>query len=109
MKIIINKFIPFEGFKMLTAYPFLFVREGSRYTEKDINHEEIHAQQQKELLFLGFYIIYILEWFVKLFFYIDGNKAYRNISFEREAYSHEKELDYLANRKKFSFIKYIRL
>ena len=36
-----------------------------------------------------------------------GN-AYRNISFEREAYANEEYIDYLENRKRFAWIKYIK-
>jgi len=39
--------------------------------------------------------------------YLDSYRAYQNISFEREAYQNEKELDYLDNRKPFSFINYL--
>ena len=38
---------------------------------------------------------------------MEGN-AYRNISFEREAYSNEKDLSYLDNRKWFAWIRYIK-
>jgi len=34
-------------------------------------------------------------------------KAYRNISFEREAYANESNPDYLTNRKFFSFFNYL--
>ncbi|MGK0254765.1 MAG: hypothetical protein ACI9OE_002275, partial [Mariniflexile sp.] len=33
--------------------------------------------------------------------------AYRNISFEREAYANEMYLDYLKQRKFWSFLKYL--
>jgi len=44
-----------------------------------------------------------MEWFVRLF--MKGN-AYRNISFEKEAYSNDDNLEYLKQRKIFNFIKY---
>jgi hypothetical protein len=47
--------------------------------------------------------LYIIEWFIKLFFY--GKDAYYNISFEREAYSNEYDYEYLENRKKYAWIK----
>ena len=70
-----------------------------------LNHEGIHVPQEKEMLIIFFYIWYGLEWFIKLFFY--GANAYSNISFEREAYSNEYNLDYIKNRKHFSWVKYI--
>jgi hypothetical protein len=72
----------------ITLYPFiLFKGEPTKY---DINHEKIHLQQQKELLVIGFYIWYFIEWCFK---------GYRNISFEKEAYDNESNLDYLSHRK----------
>jgi hypothetical protein len=37
----------------------------------------------KEILYIPFYLWYGVEWLIKLFY--KGN-AYRNLSFEREAY-----------------------
>lgn len=53
----------------------------------------------KELGYVLFYVIYVLEWFVRLF--MKGN-AYRSISFEKEAYSNQYNMAYLNNRKHFS-------
>ena len=51
---------------------------------------------------------YGLEFLVRLFQYKNWALAYRNISFEREAYRKEKDLDYLKTRPLFNFIKFIR-
>lgn len=72
---------------------------------KTINHEKVHWQQQLELIVLPFYILYGLEYLIKLFIY--GKDAYRNLSFEREAYANENNLDYLKTRKHYAWIKYI--
>ena len=58
------------------------------------------------LSFLMFYILYVLEWLVKLCFY--GADAYRNISFEREANAGESDEIYLENSGYFEWVKYIR-
>ena len=107
MKIILNDYIPFKGYKLMTVYPFLFVRRGTAYTAFDINHEEIHARQQKELLLVGFYVWYVLEWLVRLCVYRNAHKAYRNISFEREAYANECYNWYISERRMFNFLNYI--
>lgn len=99
MKVIYNNFIPFSGFKAINLFGVLFVRGNRKINEVTINHEEIHTSQMKELLYLGFYLIYFLEWLIRLFF--PGN-AYRKISFEREAYLHQEDLGYLGKRKHFS-------
>ena len=70
--------------------------------QKTINHESIHFQQQLELGVLPFYFIYILEYLLKLPFY--GSKAYENISFEREAYENDEDLEYLDNRTRYCWL-----
>ena len=51
-----------------------------------LNHERIHTLQQRELLFVPFYIIYIAEWLLHLARYRSMHRAYMEISFEKEAY-----------------------
>ena len=70
-----------------------------------VNHEKIHWRQQLEMLIIFFYFWYLIEWFIKIFFY--GKQAYMNISFERESYANENNLDYLKTRKWYSWMKYI--
>ena len=83
----------------ITLWPFVILREKYKGRAKRIiNHESIHIKQQEELLIIPFYILYVTEWFIKLFFY--GKEAYYNISFEREAYSNEYDFQYLESRKK---------
>lgn len=96
----------------ITLWPFIVLRErhnknkwARARAKRIINHESIHIKQQQELLIVPFYVIYILEWFVKLFFY--GKKAYYNISFEREAYANDDNYEYLKTRKFWSWIKYL--
>jgi hypothetical protein len=105
MKIIYNKFIPFKGFAAINLFGWIFVREGVHITSTTVQHERIHSEQMKELGYVLFYLWYLAEWLIKLFVY--GLGSYRNISFEREAYSGQSELFYMRNRKKYSFLKYI--
>ena len=104
MKIIRNKYIPFKGFLAINLFGILFVRGDARIDDITLNHEKIHTAQIKELWYIFFYLWYIIEWLIRLF--MKGN-AYRNISFEREAYNNENDLDYLKTRKRFAFLKYI--
>lgn len=101
MKIIINNIIPFKGFKCINLFGILFCRK--QLDKIDINHEAIHTKQMQEMLYIPFYIWYIIEYLIKLF---KGN-AYRNLSFEREAYNNQYNLNYLNNRKHYSWIKYV--
>lgn len=99
MKIVRNSLIPFKGFAAINLFEVLFVRREVCVTERLINHERIHSAQMRELGYAPFYIAYLCEWAWRLF--LPGN-AYRQISFEREAYANEHRLDYLANRKPFA-------
>lgn len=105
MKIIYNNIIPFKGYLAINLFGFLFVRKGSTHKldEIDINHEAIHTAQMKELLYIPFYIWYLLEWLLLIFKYGHIHTAYRNIRFEKEAYNHESDLDYLKNRKPYHY------
>lgn len=104
MKQIINKLIPFKGFSAMNICGVLFVREGCRITEVTLQHESIHTSQMKELLYIGFYIIYALEWLFRVLFTKDrfSVNAYYSISFEKEAYAHQSETGYLEKRNKFA-------
>lgn len=103
MKVIFNKIIPFKGFKAVNLFGYLFIRDGVTVDYKLLLHESIHTAQMKELLYVPFYILYLLEWIKNLFAYrFNGRQAYRNISFEVEAYQHENEKDYLDTRKHFA-------
>lgn len=98
MKIIYNKIIPFKGFSVVNLFGVLFTRV-QRLSRRIINHEGIHTVQMKELGYIGFYIIYLLEWLYRL---VTTKNAYRSISFEREAYANESNPNYLKTRKKYA-------
>lgn len=103
MKIIYNKLIPFKGFKAINLFGVLFIRKGAKLTKTLINHESIHTAQMKELLYIPFYLFYILEWVFNLFKYNFNNKeAYKNISFEKEAYTKQCKSNYLSFRKHYA-------
>jgi hypothetical protein len=110
MILVVNKYLVPKGFTGLTAYPFVFIKNQRDKTNTFfLNHERIHLRQQLELLILPFFIWYTLEYLIRLMQYRKKKQAYRNISFEREAYINETDLDYLENRKTFSFFKYLFL
>ncbi len=106
MKIIRNNIIPFAGYKAMNLFGVLFVRGNARIDDITLNHEKIHTVQMREMLYVFFYIWYVTEWIIRLF--MKGN-AYRNISFEREAYVNQDNLNYLKNRELFDFTNYIKI
>lgn len=115
--------MPFGNYYAITIFNNLIRRD--KYKNRPIskityNHESIHLQQELDFVFgceklyvLGgciFYILYFLEWLVKLIisiFTLGKVKAYRSISFEQEAYDNQNNLNYLKNRKRFNWVKYI--
>lgn len=103
MKIIYNGVIPFKGFVAINLFGIVFARKEYRpIPETTINHEAIHTKQMKDLLYVGFYLCYIAEWLVRLFM---KGSAYRNISFEREAYNYQHTPEYIRTRQKFAMWK----
>ena len=106
MKVIINKVLPFgKNYYAINLFGVLFAKGPcDKYV---INHESIHTEQIKDLLVIGFYLWYLIEWMIKWIKYGDSFKAYKNISFEREAYRNEYNLNYIPNRRRFSFLKYM--
>lgn len=86
----------------LNLFGILCARDTSWIDRQVINHERIHTAQMRELLFIPFYILYVLEWLLRLFQYKNWHKAYMNISFEREAYRHGHDLGYLKRRRRYA-------
>lgn len=107
MKIIYNRLIPFwRSFYAINLFGVLFAKgECNKCT---INHELIHTAQINEIGYLPFYIIYVIEWLVRMIQFRGYGNGYRNISFEREAYHNDDNLNYLKTRKHYAFLKYIR-
>ena len=131
-KIIFNDTIPFKGYKAMALWPWVFVRNEckERFTAIDSNHETIHLRQQVEMLIVGviltlilficgiswwslfalpiFFIWYGVEWFLRWVAYgFDGHLAYKNISFEQEAYLNEMDFDYQRVRNHFHWVSYL--
>lgn len=92
MILIKNKILPIKGYKAISIFPFVFYK-GDKPNKKTLNHERIHLKQQLELLIILFYIIYLVEWIFK---------GYWSVSFEKEAYEHEYNYNYLKDRKLFN-------
>ena len=109
MFLIVKGYLVPKGYDGLAVYPFIIVRRDAIAKNLAfINHERIHLRQQAELLVIPFYLWYILEYLLKLIKYKNKSEAYRNISFEREAYQNEKDLNYLKSRPLWKFRDYLR-
>ena len=104
-----NRFLSFflgKNVIGITLAPFgIYLNEGNLTDVAVINHEKIHWQQQVEMLIIPFYIWYIIEFLWKKILY--GDMAYYSISFEREAYYNDSNLQYLDTRKSYEWINYL--
>lgn len=98
----------FKFVNAITLWPFILVRYHQLKEDAYlIHHEKIHLRQQLEMGVLLFFIWYIVEYIIRLIQYRQPLVAYRNISFEREAYAHEAHSDYLLHRSFWRFLKYL--
>ncbi len=112
-KIIVSRFwtdlLSGKRASAITIFPFiLLVNKSLRQDQFLINHERIHIAQAVELLIVPFYMLYLGEFFIRYLYFRDFKKAYMHISFEREAYAHQGELNYLRNRPFWAFARYLR-
>jgi len=87
----------------ITIFPFIISKE--EMDEFTLNHETIHIHQQKELLLIGFYLLYFFYYFLGYIKYRDGAKAYRRIRAEQEAYDKDFTAGYLQERKRYQWIR----
>lgn len=113
----------------LAAFVCTKYKTKEEMPQKVRNHECVHARQWVEiafvmgaviwaltlfvdvsqlwslLAFVGFYILYVVEWLILLFKY--GRKAYKYISFEIEARKAEQDSNYLENGDYFEWLQYV--
>lgn len=99
--------ITFNRIAGITLAPFgVYLKEQYLTDQTTIRHESIHWKQQLEMLIVFFYVWYLVEWIIRMF--TNFGRAYESISFEREAYANEYDLDYLKRRKHFAWVGYFR-
>ena len=106
MKVIYNSILPIPGITAMNLYGLILARRESKPLQAvTLRHEAIHTAQMRETLYVGFYLLYLLEWIIKLFIY--GKEAYRNISFEREAYRYAACENYLEERRAYAWLRLV--
>lgn len=130
MIVIKNKLIPFGRYTTINLFGIVFTKE--EMTEKIINHERIHTIQMLELALVvsiivltlivffdislwwfliacpAYYVWYIVEYMWISIMHSKQVCAYRDVSFEEEAHANDDNLDYINNRKVFSWCKYLK-
>ena len=103
-----NRVIPFKGFRCINLFGVLFARkEQGKLSKEVLQHEYIHTLQMRELGYLPFYILYLLEWLLRVIFTHSFKKAYYNISFEQEAYTFQKYAEYPTWREKWKWCQFL--
>ena len=108
MFLIVTKYLIPKGYRGLAFFPFVFVKQRlDKQNSVFVNHERIHLRQQLELLIFPFFFLFFLEFCLRWIQFKNFDLAYRNISFEREAYANEKDLDYLKRRTFWGFLKFL--
>jgi hypothetical protein len=108
MFVVVISWLFAKNFRGLAIYPFIFLRDKTlKENPQILNHERIHLRQQIEMLWVFFFIWYGIEYLIRLYQFKNSSTAYFNISFEKEAYTHDKDLEYLKNRKIWAFRKYL--
>lgn len=101
--IIVCKYLPARG---MALWPLILVKNaGLKDDARLINHERIHHRQQLELLLIGFYIGYIINYLWLIIIRRRPHKlALREIIFEKEAYANDSNLNYLTTRKFYNYV-----
>jgi len=95
VKIRYNRWFPkcirLEG---ITLYPYIIISSSETVANKKkiLKHEWIHIKQVRKEGFFKFYTKYLFEWTTNLIKYGRIGKAYRNISYEKEAYKNENKV-----------------
>ena len=106
MLIVKNTWFPFGGYSTINLFGILFTK-SKNLSEVTLNHERIHSKQMAEMLWIGFYLWYGIEYLLIRIMHDTQHGAYRDVSFEEEAYNNERDFDYLKNRKHYAWWKYI--
>lgn len=81
------------GINAIVIYPIVLYADR-KLADQLIKHEEIHLQQIKRYGVRRFYTRYLLEYLENRKTGMSHDEAYREISFEKEAYAHQGDKNY---------------
>lgn len=109
MKKVYSKHFPLKGYIAISLFGIVFIRKEYKWRFNKVveNHEKIHFKQQMEMLFVFFFLWYAIEYLVRLAIYKNHKKAYKSISFEKEAYTFQKINDYSRIRPLYSWTQFV--
>ena len=89
------KFLRWFGINGIVLGPFVIFADKNPGTEV-VNHENIHLEQIRRTGVARFYVRYLVEYVGGRTSGLTHDEAYRNISFEQEAYLQQGNPTYLA-------------
>jgi len=99
----------YHSAKAAAFFPFVFVKSEEFATPIFINHERIHFRQQIETLFIGSWILILMEdIYSRVFLKLELLDYYLYRAGEQEAYCNQHNFNYLKNRLWFSLFTYLR-
>jgi hypothetical protein len=101
----LSKFAPIE-INAITLGPFVFSR--GEINERTKRHETIHFLQYKELLFIGFLLVYVFDFLYAAIIKRKGftREAYLAIRFEQEAWECDDYINYTECRSRYAWLHY---
>ena len=103
---ILSKLTPINIAAITIGFVVFCAGEPSERTRR---HETIHFQQYLETFFIGFLLIYLWDYVKLVRKGKRGREAYLLLRAEREAYHYDHDPDYLARRKRYSWISKYKL
>ena len=106
LTVIENSLLPPKGFSAINLV-CVFTRDIASISENTLRHEAIHTMQAREMLYIFHFLLYGLEYLVRLCICCNKDKAYKSISTEQEAYYNARNLNYRKERKMFAFVRYM--
>jgi hypothetical protein len=102
---ILSKFAPIN-INAITLFCFVFSK--GKLSERTKRHETIHFQQYLETFVIGFLLIYLFDflWAACISGKGFSRESYLAIRFEQEAWTMDKDEQYLETRSRFSWLHY---
>lgn len=83
------------GVQAITLYPFiLYAGDKKHIFTSTISHELIHIDQIQRDGVFKFYLSYLWQFFSNLLKFRNWDRAYREISYEKEAFEKQMNIDY---------------
>jgi hypothetical protein len=97
----------YKNARACAIFPLIFVRKQECATPTLVNHERIHFAQQLETLFIGLFLMKLIEYlYSRLLLSKNISEVYLFRASEQEAYRNQNNLDYLRERKPYRLFKY---